>query len=73
MKHLLIFFIIIYRAVVSPLLNQLLGVSNKCRFSPTCAEYTQQAIKQYGILHGVKKGIVRLSHCHPLSKHYGNI
>jgi len=73
MKHILIWGIIIYRAVISPIFNQILGVSNKCRYSPTCSEYTKHAIEQYGILLGVKKGIVRLSRCHPWSSHYGNI
>jgi uncharacterized protein len=38
-----------------------------CRFEPGCSEYTKQAIKKYGLINGVLKGIIRISHCHPFS------
>lgn len=37
-----------------------------CRFSPTCSEYTSQAIKIYG-LKGAWLGAVRVSRCHPFA------
>jgi len=36
-----------------------------CRFRPTCAEYTYQAIKSYGIMRGSWLGLKRIIHCHP--------
>ena len=36
-----------------------------CRFQPTCAEYTYQAIKGYGIMRGSWLGLKRIIHCHP--------
>ncbi|MDD5166400.1 MAG: membrane protein insertion efficiency factor YidD [Candidatus Omnitrophica bacterium] len=42
-----------------------------CRFSPSCSEYTKQAIIKYGALKGVYKGIIRLLHCHPFSRKSG--
>lgn len=39
-----------------------------CRFSPTCSEYTYQAIEKYGIISGSLKGIRRILRCHPFSK-----
>ncbi|MCX6029708.1 MAG: membrane protein insertion efficiency factor YidD [Chloroflexi bacterium] len=36
-----------------------------CRFTPTCSEYTYQAIEKYGALHGGWLGLRRLSRCHP--------
>ncbi len=36
-----------------------------CRFTPTCSEYTRQAIEKYGVLKGLWLGIKRISKCHP--------
>ena len=36
-----------------------------CRFSPTCSEYTKQAIEKYGVIKGIWLGIKRISKCHP--------
>ncbi len=38
-----------------------------CRFTPTCSEYTYQAIEKYGIFKGGWLGIKRISRCHPLN------
>jgi len=38
-----------------------------CRFEPGCSEYTKQAILKYGLIKGVFKGLIRISHCHPFS------
>jgi len=36
-----------------------------CRFTPTCSEYTKQAIIKYGVFKGLWLGIKRISRCHP--------
>ena len=36
-----------------------------CRFTPTCSEYTRQAIEKYGVIKGIWLGIKRISKCHP--------
>ncbi len=38
-----------------------------CRFTPTCSEYTYQAVERYGVFKGLWLGAKRLGHCHPLS------
>ena len=40
----------------------------KCKFYPTCSEYTKQAIEKYGVLKGCFLGIKRILKCNPLSK-----
>lgn len=37
----------------------------KCVFEPSCSEYMILAVRKYGLLKGVFKGIHRLLRCHP--------
>lgn len=39
----------------------------RCRFVPTCSQYTKEAIIKYGIFKGCWLGIKRISKCHPLN------
>lgn len=39
------------------------NLRKKCRFEPSCSDYMIFAIKKYGVLAGVKKGICRLKRC----------
>ncbi|MCI9063198.1 MAG: membrane protein insertion efficiency factor YidD [Clostridia bacterium] len=40
----------------------------RCKFYPTCSEYTKQAIEKYGALKGSFLGIIRILRCNPFSK-----
>lgn len=40
----------------------------KCKYYPTCSEYTKQAIEKYGAIKGSLKGIWRILRCNPFSK-----
>lgn len=40
----------------------------RCRFYPTCSEYTRQAIEKYGALKGSWLGLKRIVRCHPLNE-----
>ena len=42
-----------------------LEVRQQCRFIPTCSTYMILAIKKYGLIIGVIKGIRRLFRCKP--------
>ena len=39
----------------------------RCRFYPTCSEYTKQSIIKYGLFKGGWLGIKRICKCHPLN------
>jgi putative component of membrane protein insertase Oxa1/YidC/SpoIIIJ protein YidD len=37
--------------------------SIECNFTPTCSEYTHQAISKYGVMKGTKLGWQRIRRC----------
>ena len=34
-----------------------------CNFTPTCSEYTRQAILRFGLLRGLRAGLARIRRC----------
>jgi uncharacterized protein len=52
-----------YKYFISPALPA------ACRFVPSCADYTAEAIMRHGLLKGGWLGVRRLSRCHPLGGH----
>ena len=40
----------------------------KCKYYPTCSEYTKQAIEKYGAFKGILMGVWRILRCNPFSK-----
>lgn len=61
---------------MKPFILKLLSIYKKyfslngssCRFSPTCSVYTYQAIKKYGTIKGIIKGLGRIIRCNPFNK-----
>jgi len=39
-----------------------------CKFSPSCSQYTYEAIEKYGLIRGGLKGTWRVLRCNPWSK-----
>jgi putative membrane protein insertion efficiency factor len=52
----------IYRTAVSPHLPPV------CRFTPSCSQYAEDAIRLHGPYRGAAKAIIRLLRCHPFSR-----
>jgi len=65
MKKAILILIKAYKRLISPLLG------NNCRFVPSCADYTYEAISRYGVIRGLLLGSKRLLKCHPF--HPGGI
>lgn len=59
MGKLLVLLIRFYQLAISPLLGR------RCRFFPSCSEYTAEAIRKHGVWKGVRLGAKRISRCHP--------
>ena len=52
-----------------PCVSEILESKNiRCKFYPTCSEYTRQAIKKYGVIKGCILGCARILKCNPFSK-----
>lgn len=48
-----------YRASISPLLPA------SCRYTPTCSQYTIEAVLKHGVFKGGWLAIKRICRCHP--------
>ena len=59
MSWLGIWLIRLYRFALSPLLPP------ACRFTPTCSEYAEQAIRLHGLCQGSWYALHRILRCHP--------
>lgn len=67
-KKIAVFLITLYQRTLSPdhsWLRRVVG--GACRFTPTCSEYTKEAILKYGVIKGSWLGAKRISHCHPFT------
>ncbi|MCA0359468.1 MAG: membrane protein insertion efficiency factor YidD [Armatimonadetes bacterium] len=38
-----------------------------CRFTPSCSQYTLEAVEKYGLLKGSWMGLKRIGRCHPFN------
>jgi putative membrane protein insertion efficiency factor len=57
--HWLVGAIEFYRHGISPLRPP------SCRFTPTCSQYTVEAVTEYGVIRGGALAVVRLGKCAP--------
>ncbi len=61
-RKLFLYLIRFYQTAISPY------KAPCCRFTPTCSQYTYQAVKKYGAIKGGFLGIRRILKCHPFHK-----
>lgn len=61
MKQLALFLLRVYKRFVSAVLPP------SCRFTPSCSEYTYEAIDRYGFIKGGWAGIKRIIRCNPFN------
>lgn len=65
MKKIGTLLITFYKKYISPIFYSF-GI--RCKYYPTCSEYTKQAIEKYGFFKGFFIGIKRILKCNPFSK-----
>lgn len=71
MKKIMLFLIKFYQKYFSfdsGFFKRLFLTDKACRFTPTCSEYTHQAVKKYGIIAGSAKGVSRILRCNPFNR-----
>lgn len=59
LKRFLIGLVLVYKAFAP------MEIRDQCRFIPSCSTYMILAIKKYGVIIGVLKGICRIIRCRP--------
>lgn len=62
-KKIAISILALYKSFLSSLIVILLG--SRCRFEETCSEYCRRAIKEKGVVVGLRLTIVRILKCQP--------
>jgi len=62
LKKLFIGAIRFYQKSISPYIDK------NCIYTPSCSEYTIQAINEFGVIKGTYYGIKRILRCHPFAK-----
>jgi putative membrane protein insertion efficiency factor len=48
-----------YQLAISPMLG------NRCRFYPSCSEYSMESLRRHGLFRGLWLTVRRLGRCHP--------
>jgi putative membrane protein insertion efficiency factor len=53
----------VYKRHISPIFENLFGKA--CRFTPSCSQYTIEALEKFGFTKGISLGFKRFLKCHP--------
>ena len=71
MKRLILKFIRFYQKANIfhlPIFRMFYMSDRVCRFTPTCSDYTYQAVNKYGPIKGLWLGLKRIVRCNPWNK-----
>jgi len=53
----------LYQYLISPMLG------NSCRYTPSCSQYSIEALKTHGVIKGLLLSILRIASCNPWGGH----
>ena len=69
-RYLIMAVIWLYQRILSPDhgLFRVMFPNGYCKFSPTCSQYSIQAVYKYGVIIGVPKALWRVMRCNPWNK-----
>lgn len=59
MKSVLLGLIWLYQWTIGPV------IGNRCRFYPSCSNYSKEALQKHGVFKGLWLTVRRLCRCHP--------
>jgi len=48
-----------YQLAISPMLG------SRCRFYPSCSDYSMEVLRRYGLFRGLWLAVRRIGRCHP--------
>lgn len=65
MKYILIFLLVGYKKIISPLLDVFFGPGRGCRFEETCSSYSMRVIAKKGAIRGIALSVARVLKCQP--------
>jgi putative membrane protein insertion efficiency factor len=64
-RHLVLALLRVYRWVLSPAKNALLGSAGCCRYLPSCSAYAIEAVQVHGVCRGGRLAVGLVCRCHP--------
>lgn len=59
MKSIFLGLIWLYQWTIGPM------IGNRCRFYPSCSNYSKEALQKYGVFKGLWLTVRRICRCHP--------
>ena len=65
LQRILVLLVQLYRWTLSPLKAMFFGPVGRCRYTPSCSQYTLETIRVHGAWRGSLFSIRRICSCHP--------